>query len=271
MTDIDDVTKSYAVASDEKNSITSLQFDPSSDSAAYAQFADGTVRKISLDNGEQSEVLLSDVSDFTLTSSGSLFYTTKPTEGVVRTGYLSKNKTESRTIDTIKTIEPVHVAAGKYFSTFYVATSVGTKTTIKAYETYPESDSELPLVVKSKKEIVSPSTVTLLGFKADARLVAIQQARSLTTYDIDLAKQSNIAIEGIAQDITKPIEWLNAFHFWNDATGSARQYEFDGGNQEEITKVAPGFSAAYSQNKRYVYSIGKTNDGFSLQRTRMVL
>ena len=269
--DIDDVTKSYAIASDEKNPITNVQFDPSSDNTAYLLFNDGSVRKISLDSAEQSEILVRDVADFTLTSSGSLFYTSRPVEDVVRTGFLTKNKTESRTIDTFKTNEAVHIAAGKYFSTFYIATSVGAKTTIKSYETFPESDSDVSFSAKSKKEITSPSPVTLLGFKADARLVAIQQARSLTMYDVDLSRQSNIALEGITQDITKPIEWLNAFHFWSDATGSARQYEFDGGNQEDITQVAPGFSAAYSQNKRYFYTIGKTEQGFNLQRTRMVL
>ncbi len=124
---------------------------------------------------------------------------------------------------------------------------------------------------RGERNVTTKSPVTLLSFKADARLVAIQQAQSLTVYDVDLAKQSDIALKGVTQDIAKPIEWLNAFHFWNDASGTARQYEFDGANQEDITLVAPGFSAAYSQNKRYFYTIGKTEQGFSLQRTRMVL
>jgi hypothetical protein len=269
--DLDDATKSYAISSDVANQIASVQFDPSAEDAAYALFVDGSVRKVSLGNGEQSEVLLRNVADFTLTSSGSLFYTTRPSAGAVSTGYLTKNKTESRTIDTFQSDESIHIAAGKYFNTFYVATSLGSNTTIKAYDTFPESDSETALVAKSQKNVTTKSPVTLLSFKADARLVAIQQARSLTVYDVDLAKQSDIALKGVTQDISKPIEWLNAFHFWNDASGSARQYEFDGANQEDITKVASGFSAAYSQNKRYFYTIGKTEQGFSLQRTRMVL
>lgn len=269
--DLDDATKSYAITSDVANQITGVQFDPSSADTAYALFVDGSVRKVSVDNGEQSEVLLRNVADFTLTSSGSIFYTTRRAEGVVSTGYLTKGKTESRTIDSFKSDEPIHIAAGKYFSTFYIATSLGSNTTINAYETFPESDSETELVATSQKNITTTAPVTLLSFKADARLVAIQQARSLTVYDVDLSRQSDIALKGVAQDISKPIEWLNAFHFWNDGSGSARQYEFDGGNQEDITPVAPGFSAAYSQNKRYFYTINKTEQGFSLQRTRMVL
>lgn len=269
--DLDDATKAFPISSEVTNQITSVQFDPSSNDTAYALFTDGTVRRISLNDAEQSDVLLKDIADFTLTSSGSIFYTTRPVKDAITTGYLTKNKTQSRTIESFKSNEQVHIAAGKYFSTFYIATSRGSSTTIKAYEEFPESDSDTKFVSTSSKVIVSPSTVTLLGFKADARLVAIQQARSLTTYDIDLSKQSDITLRGATQDIAKPIEWLNSFHFWNDATGSARQYEFDGANQEDITQVAPGFSAAYSQNKRYFYTIGKTDDGFSLQRTRMVL
>lgn len=268
---LDDVTKAYSVESDEGNQIVSMQFDPSSDERAYALHVDGSVRRITLNDGEQSDVLLQNVADFTLTSSGSIFYTTKPIEGTVSTGYLTKDKTEARTVDTFKTTDTVHIAAGKYFSTFYIATSQGAKTILKSYDTFPESDSETKLEVKSTKTITSPSPVTLLGFKADARLLAIQQARSLTTYDIDLLKQSNVKLEGVTTDITKPIEWLNSFHFWNDATGFARQYEFDGTNQENITPIAPGFSAAYSQNKRYFYTIGKSEQGYTLQRTKMVL
>jgi hypothetical protein len=268
---LDDITKTYSIASEESNPITSIQFDPSEKSRAYVLYADGSIRRIELDSGRQSDIILSDVADFTLTSSGAIFYSTKSIDGMVHTGYLTKNKEIPRTVDTFKGADTVHIAAGKYFSVFYIATSVGAKTTLTAYQEFPESDSDTRLIGKVVKTVVSPSPVTLLSFKADARLVAIQQARILTTYDIDLKKQSDIAIKGATTDITKPIEWLNSFHFWDDSTGAARQYEFDGENQETITDVVPGFSAAYSQNKKYFYTIGKTEQGFALQRTRMTL
>ena len=120
--------------------------------------------------------------------------------------------------------------------------------------------------------VIRTSTpISFASFKANGRFAVLQQARMQTVYDIDLKKKSDVAIEGLTTDLMKPLQWLGTFHFWNDATGFARQYEFDGTNQQPITEVTPGYPAAYSPNQKYFYTIRTTDSGVSLQRTLMVL
>lgn len=265
------VDKSYVIPQDEGLSIEAVQFDPSSSDRAYVQYSDGSIRRLDLSSGERSDVVASNVHDFTLTSSGWLFYSTKPINGTVTTGYVSQDKKEMRIMQTFSTDKPVHVAAGRYFDTFYTLTTVSDKATLRAYNSFPSSDSDEAFKSLATTTIRTPTPITFTGFKADGRFVVLQQARMQTVYDIDLKKQSNVAIEGLAADMVKPMQWLGTFHFWNDATGFARQYEFDGTNQQSITEVTPGYPAAYSPNQKYFYTIRVTDEGASLQRTLMIL
>ena len=265
------VEKSYAIAQDENISVQAVQFDPSSSDRAYVQYTDGSIRRLDLSNGERSPVLATNVYDFTLTSSGWLFYSTKPTEGVVTTAYMSQGEDEARTIQTISSDQPVGIAAGRYFDTFYTLTTNDRQATLRAYNSFPSSNSKDAFASIKTTTLQTPSPITFASFKADGRFAVLQQARTQSVYDIDLEKQSDVEIEGLTTDLTSPLQWLGTFHFWNDATGTARQYEFDGSNQQPITDVTPGFSAAYSPNQKYFYTIRNTDKGASLQRTLMVV
>ena len=135
------VDKSYVIAQDEGISVQAVQFDPSSSDRAYVHYSDGSIRRLDLSNGERSDVVASNVQDFTLTSSGWLFYSTKPASGIVTTAYVSEGKKESRTIQTLTTDQPAHIAAGRYFDTFYTLTAVNEQATLRAYETFPSNYS----------------------------------------------------------------------------------------------------------------------------------
>ena len=271
MVDMDDPSRSYVIAKSSGQSVIAVQFDPSSNSRAYVQYADGAIRSLSISDGRLSEVIVGDVNTFSLTSEGELFYTTRPTNGSVSTGYVSQGKTVGRTLASYATDVPVRIAAGEYYGTIYVVTSVGKTTKIEEFSSYPESDSITDIVPLRTRSIDTPNSISFLSFKADGRLIALQQARAMTTYDLDLEKTSNIPLVGQKTDLKEPLEWLNSFHFWSDAGSLLRQYEFDGTNQETITTVTSGYMAAYSQNKKYMYTISKNEQGVSLQQTLMVL
>jgi hypothetical protein len=271
MVDQNAVDKSYVIAQDEGVSVQAVQFDPSSSDRAYVHYSDGSIRRLDLSNGERSDVVASNVQDFTLTSSGWLFYSTKPASGIVTTAYVSEGKKESRTIQTLATDQPAHIAAGRYFDTFYTLTAVNEQATLRAYETFPSSDSKDAFKPRDTTVIRTSTPISFASFKANGRFAVLQQARMQTVYDIDLKKKSDVAIEGLTTDLMKPLQWLGTFHFWNDVTGFARQYEFDGTNQQPITEVTPGYPAAYSPNQKYFYTIRTTDSGVSLQRTLMVL
>ncbi len=272
--DIDRPEDSYVIATDQGLTVSDVQLDPSSDSRAYVLYSDGSTRRLEVGSGERSEVLVSNIASFTITSRGAVYYATRPAADAptrIQTGYISSGKDTPRTIETLETAAPVRIAAGQYFDTLSIVTSTGALSTIKMYEDFPASDSTDPIKATQSERIITPEAVQLLSFKANGRFIALQQGRTQTIYDLDLSKQTDVPLFGATSDSVRQIEWLDSFHFWDDASSSARHYEFDGTNQHALTSVAPGFSAAYSQNKEFFYSIGKTDNGYSLQRTRLLV
>ena len=70
-----------------------------------------------------------------------------------------------------------------------------------------------------------------------------------------------------------PLKWLDDYSLWADYGGTLRLYDFDGANQQAIMPVVQGteFNVTLSQNNKYLYAIAKTDNGFTLERARMIL
>ena len=47
--------------------------------------------------------------------------------------------------------------------------------------------------------------------------------------------------------------------------------DFNGINPFSIMTVVPGYDASLSQNGRFFYAVGKTDEGYHLQRVKMIL
>ncbi len=268
--DTDSPDQSIMIGASKNHLPLEVVSDPRSSGALLVRYSDGTVAQEVISSQNVTKLPLENVATM-MSDNDTLFYVTTPHAGQVSSGYLTLGSTRARTLRTYETDKTVQISSGEYFSTRYIATSVGTTTYIDQIESLPSSDDQSPAVEATPlKTITTPSGVLFSGFKASGRFVILQQKDGLTTFDIELMKQSDTPIVGV-EHLSSQLKWLDQFHFWSDANGYMRQYEFDGTNQVDIVAVAPGFAADYSSNGKYLYTIGKSATGFSLQQTKMIL
>lgn len=243
-------------------------FDPRSTTDTLVRYSDGTVRLVTSER--TSDPILDNIATMTIAKGTTIVYSTLPAEGVVKTGYLTLGRTKPKDIASYTTKLPVHVALGDYYYDDYLATSVGDSATIEKIPELPASDSEAAV----EKTVIAQFKLEGVPLEASVRnkgrLMAFAGATQMVTYDIELGTKAQAVIQGDVRLSEEP-EWLDNQHFWSDANGNLRQYEYDGSNQADIVEVAQGFSAVYTSSGKYLYSIAKTSDGYALQRTMMIL
>lgn len=264
----DSPEKTIVVQAVSKAQPVEVTFDPRSATDAVARYSDGTVRLIS--SNKVSEPILSNIASMTMAKGTTILYSTLPVDGTVKTGYLTLGKSKPKELASYLTKSRVELALGDYYYDDYLATTVGETATIEKLPELPNSDSDAML----KKAIIAQfklEDVPLeISVRNKGRLLAFAGKTQMVTYDIELGTKAQAVIQGDGTLKTAP-EWLDNQHFWSDANGNLHQYEYDGTNQADIVKVAPGFSAAYTQSGKYLYSIAKTADGYALQRTTMII
>ena len=268
--DTDHPSKSRQIAATDDSYPLKVIADPRSSGRVLVLWNDGTVTVDDLSSEKETTLPLSGIAEMS-TDDDVLLYATEPAKGRVSTGYLTLGKAAPRTIASYPSKEPVHIAGGEYFDVHHLATTVGKTVTIVKTDDLPSSDSQDPLRTETVKTLSLSDEATRVDFKAQGRFIVVQQPLSQTTYDLELDVQSDVPIVGAKRAQSSALVWLDNFHFWSDTDGFMRQYEFDGTNQTDIVTVAPGFSAVYSPNQKYLYTIGKTAAGYQLQRTRMIL
>ncbi len=123
--------------------------------------------------------------------------------------------------------------------------------------------------LKSFASFTTDATVTDLSFSPAGQYVVAQSPAAFTSYDVEYNRKSTVSLQTSGQ--TKPLEWLDNAYFWGDSNGQLVIREFDGTNVHTINPVAPGFGITLAQSGRYLYSIGKTDTGYQLQRARLIL
>lgn len=113
------------------------------------------------------------------------------------------------------------------------------------------------------------SEASWLKFSSSGRMLVAGSGNEIANYDLELDELSARTISGSA--LTHPPQWLDDYYMWTDAGDKLRLFEFDGTNDREITGVAPGLVASLSQDGAYLYSFKKTDRGFGLQSSQLVL
>lgn len=266
-----DVTKSRLIPGTKDSYPVEVIYDPRNSDHVLVRSNTGTVSDVNLSDGTSAALPVSGVQ--TMDAWGSnVFYTAIDSDGkTTSTAYLTLGSAAPRVIQSYDMSQPVHFSGGQYFGSYYFATSVGKQTTITSLTNLPDSASTDPLQSEVLHVVAAPSNVGDVDFKSGGRFVTITTGVSQVVYDIELDTESTVPIVGLTQPLATPLEWLDEYHFWSDSNGSMRQYEFDGSNQTDIVKVAPGFKAVYSQDDKYLYTIGKTSDGYQLQQTKMII
>lgn len=143
--------------------------------------------------------------------------------------------------------------------------SGGSGTTILRDPTATNKDSSEFAILN----LLSSPSVDWIDFNSNGRILAVGKGNEFASYDLDLDTAANWTLSGA--EVIKPLRWLDNFHLWTDAGGILKIFEYDGGNERDITSVAEVNSADLSTDGDYLYSIGiKTTGEYQLQSSKLV-
>ena len=85
-------------------------------------------------------------------------------------------------------------------------------------------------------------------------------------YNLDLEELSYVDHQN------SNISWLDNYLMFDVVDGRMEVFDFDGANRRTILSknVAAGFDAVINSNNRYLYYVVKTDNGYNLQRDKLI-
>jgi len=250
-----------------------VAFVGTSGKVLYGLTNDGTVRKIDLAAGTLSRAFVTHVESFSLFDDKILSYVgTDPSNATKRVAGVYRDGDEAphilRSISGGETV--LKVAASRYFSDDLVAIAEGNVVTILRGK-YPSSSAQDATSLAEFATFELSGAVSMLSFSPDGDFVVAQSGESFQSYEIEHKRTEPGVIATKTSKAVSALRWLDAAHLWNDDGGTLVMRDFNGANVFPVMKVAPGFGAGLSQNGRFFYAIGATDNGYQLQRVTMIL
>lgn len=253
--------------------VTSVKFSGTSGAILYA-LSGSDIRKLDLSAATISRPLVTHVTGFELFKTNVVTYTgTDPADPAKRVVGLYREGDSSphvlRTVASAADV-PLRISTSHYFNQDYIAIAEGNKIDIFSGD-YPSSNSDNNGSLEKFGTFNFVSGVDRLSFSPAGDYVFVQTGANFASYDIE---HNRIATSSIASDITAavgPLRWLDDNYVWSDYGGNVTVREFDGTNSHTISKAVVGQDVVLSQSGRYLYSIGKTDKGYQLQRVQMIL
>jgi hypothetical protein len=249
--------------------IHDVTFAGSSGSVFYGIDSSNNLRRYDLSAGTISRVLVANVKSYDLYENNIISYvgttTTNPAEQVV--GLYRDGDDAPVVLKTVTTDPTMHINYAHYYNNHYVAISEGSQVTILK-GSLPRSTADSSSL-KSFANFNTDATVTDLSFAPSGQYVVAQSAAAFTSYDVGYSRKTTVSLQTPSQ--TKPLQWLDNAYLWGDSDSKLTIREFDGTNVHTINAVAPGFGATLTSNGRWLYSVGKTETGYQLQRVRLIL
>ncbi|MBC7512674.1 PEGA domain-containing protein [Candidatus Saccharibacteria bacterium] len=256
------ISKDYAA------DIAAATFDPRSSERVIIRTANGDIRLIDTANNSLSSVLASNVSTMSLYDNDAILVVQPLAEGGQSIGYLSLGSSEVRELKRIASAEKTTFAVAEYFNEPHIAVATGAQLDIYKVNSLPSSKSDAVISMTNVHSVVLPATVEYLSIRTGGRFVVAQYAGGLQTYDIELNKQVLTAFKA---PVVSELRWLDKYHFYVTSGTDLQVMEFDGSNAHLITALATTFDAVQSDDGKFIYSLQKTDTGFALQRSRMIL
>lgn len=248
--------------------IAEAVFDPRSSERIIARSLKGDVRIINTADESQSSVIADKVTYMSLYGNDAVMLVQAVEEGVQSVGYVSLGSDEVRELKRVQSADRVLVAAGNYFSEPHIAVSVGAQLDAYKLRSLPSSTADSNISMSSIYSVLLPAPADQLSIKSGGRFVLAQYAGGLMTYDIELQKQT---ITSFTSPVSGELRWLDKYHFYTTNGTHLDVLEFDGANAHQITALTTQFDAVQTDDGTFIYTINATNEGFALQRSRMIL
>jgi hypothetical protein len=268
LTKIDDAKQTVDLSSTYDSDLRSVQFDPRSSQRLATITSKGILRLIDTSNQSVSPILATNVQSLNYYGNDALLFVRTESASEKSVNYLTFNTTKTRELKRVQTDKPVLAAADAYFSQPYLAISTGPLLEVYQLNNLPPSDAEDAISMSLLSSVALPSQPSNLSLRTSGRFVIAQYPNGIATYDIELAKST---LTSLKDTPSTELRWLDRYHFYVTNTQFLNVMEFDGANQHKIVNLTTDFDALQSNDGKYIYSITKTDKGYSLQRSRMIL
>lgn len=241
--------------------------------ALYGLTNDGTIRKIDLSNETLSRAVVTHAEAFSIYDNTILSFVgldpsdpSKRVAGVYRDG-----DDVSHVLRTTNAEVPVRIAVTKYFSDMLVAISEDNVVTVLK-GSYPNASTQDASTSFKRATIFKlDGALSGLSFSSRGDYVLAQAGEHFTSYEVEHDRVASNRIITVEGQSASRLKWLDLAHLWNDDGGTLMMRDFNGINIYSIMRVEPGFDASLSQNGRFFYGVGKDENGYHLQRVKMIL
>lgn len=242
-----------------------LVFGNGTNSILYA-LVDDTVRRVDRGSATISRPLVKNVETFSLYDSDTVVFTERRNEETNKRGvgyYLASDDKTYQVGAYTEANDAPRIAIGQYFGDTYIAVAHGGKVAVSMGDLgNPDEWQEITTM--------ELGGVKHLSIVTAGRFVIAQTDDSYVVYDLELKKLTTTTLRGTGL-VTEELRWLDGYTVWSDRGGMVRLYEFDGANQQDIMKVAPGYSVTLSPDGQYLYGITKSGDRFHLTRVKLIV
>lgn len=231
------------------------------------------IRKVNLTDGTLSRPLASNVAEFSLYGTNLISYVTTfdAVGGYRSVGLVRDNDKDAIVVQQVtgdKKI-PLHVTTTRYFNQDFVIISHGKKVSVLGGQ-FPNDTETVATSLLPFGSFTFGSDVQWLQTSGSGRFVIVQNGAQYVGYDLERKALSPVATLAGSTE-SKKLRWLDDYYVWSDRSGTLTMREFDGANEHAINTVAEGFDTTLSPSGKYLYSIGKTTQGYQLQRVKMIL
>jgi hypothetical protein len=254
--------------------LSDLRFTGTSGTSLYGLTADGVVRKLDLSAGTISRALISHVTSFSVLEDTNVvsYVGTDPKDATKKiAGIYKDGENNPTTLRTAKdATSPLSIALGRYFSDTYVAIAEGNVVTVLT-GSLPSDGSADTGALRTYGTFKLKGAVAALSFSEKGDYVLAQSGTEFMSYEIEHKRSSVGALTITGDEPAGTLQWLDKAHLWSDDGGALIMRDFDGTNAHTIMATVSGFDASLSTNGKFFYAVGKTDDGYQLQRVRMIL
>lgn len=208
-----------------------------------------------------SQPLVQNVKQFELYKEKDLAYVAVDKD-VQKVGVMRDSK--QSIVRTFPASESVYIDLSSFSNYDYMAISHGLELEIVKD---PLDNADSAGRVFATRTLKLPS-VGWLMFSSSGRFVVAGTAGQYETYDIETDEHFASKFDGDA-DAQTPLKWLDDFYLTSSASGTIVISEFDGTNSHQIATAVPGLPITLSDDGNYLYSIGKSENGFILQSSKL--
>ena len=251
--------------------MTKVKFVDTSGNKFYV-LNNSDIRKLDLAGSTISHPIVARVESFILYDKTNIVYVAQNGEGetlrrvvgTYRDGDKSSHIVKSFNVDQ----QDIKVATTKYFNEDYIAI-LGNKV-LSLYKGNFPTDGNNGENLKNIMTLGLDEAPQEISFSDSGQYLMMNSGTNFVSYDLEYQSIAKFTVNASAEDFSS--NWLNATHLWTNSGNKISIREFDGQNNHEIATGLNGFEAVFTTNKKYIYTINKTEDGlFNLQRSLMIL